>query len=272
MAEPCAPLILDGGSVFWLERWRFAAIKVECWSRPVMVTSMTSGVFITIEGGGSLSRAAQVHRLTTRLRSQGIEVVEMPEFGATDGNAAIINLLQRSPLGQWSPEAEALLMFAAHNDLLERVIRPALAGGRWIIGAGFAGTSQARQSARGEATAAWVQMVEDAVVGPDRPNLTFILEGASVSSADKGSSHSPLKGVDPVSQRSRRTLLDIARGDPERCRLVDPTDGDDVVAETIWNAMRVLLRERGHSLANRELGARPIEDGSNPQRMDAKIR
>jgi dTMP kinase len=232
--------------MFQPERWRFAATKVDYWSRSVMLTSMMTGVFITIEGGGSLVRTAQVHRLTMRLRTQGINVVEMPEIGATDGNAAILNLLQRSPPGQWSPEAEALLMFAAQNDLLEKVVRPALAGGRWIIGAGFADASRARQSARSEAEAAWVQIVEDAVVGPDRPNLTFILEGASTSSADKGGSHALLNGIGTISQRTRRTLLDIARGDPERCRLVDPSDGDDAVAETIWNAVKVVLGERGH--------------------------
>jgi len=214
-----------------------------------MLASMMSGVFITIEGGGRSARTAQIHRLAVRLRSHGVDVVEMPEIGAEDGSAAILNLIQPSPPGQWSPEAEALLIFAAHNDVLEKLVRPALAGGRWIVGTGFAEAARVRQSAHSGVEAAWLQSVEDMVIGPHRPNLTFILEGGSPSVADKGDSQDLLKETGSLSQRTRRALLDIARNDPERCRLVDPRDGADAVAETIWKAVSVVLAARGHSLA-----------------------
>ncbi len=210
-----------------------------------------SGVFITIEGGRSFVRTTQIHRLAMRLRSQGIDVLEIPEIGAEDGSAAIMDLIQPSLPGQWSPEAEALLLFAAHSDLLEKLVRPGLADGRWIVGAGFAGASLARQVARSPGEAAWVQSVEDIVVGPYRPNLTFILEGGSPTAADKGRSQDLPKETGSFSQRTRRALLDIANTDPERCHIVDLGDGDDAVAETIWKAVSAVLGERGHSLAAR---------------------
>jgi hypothetical protein len=77
-----------------------------------------------------------------RLRSHGIDVLEILEIGAGDGSTAILNPIQPSLPGQWSPEAEALLMFAAHNDLLmiSWLSLGKIGGakfGRWSVGCRF---------------------------------------------------------------------------------------------------------------------------------------
>lgn len=217
---------------------------------------MMRGLFITFEGGTCGDRTRQVRRLAVRLRNEGIEVLEIPATGAVGGGAAITDLLNLSRPGQWSAEAKALLMFAAARDLLEKVIRPTLLRGRWIIGAGSTDPTRAPLPARSGTTAALIELVDDAVFGGDRPNLTFVLEKATNPLSEEGGSASPQGGILSVSQRTRQgQLRQMVWRDPERCRFLNSADDDDTIAETVWNA---ILSYNGNEDVRR-LGSVPIK-------------
>ena len=105
-----------------------------------------NGRFITFEGGEGAGKSTQARLLADALRLAGREVVVTREPGGTVGAEAIRALLLASSDGQdWGPRAEALLFAAARADHVERLIRPALARGAWVVCDRYLDSSRAYQ-------------------------------------------------------------------------------------------------------------------------------
>ncbi|MEX0645888.1 MAG: dTMP kinase, partial [Parvularculaceae bacterium] len=91
------------------------------------------GPFITFEGGDGAGKSTQISRLAAHLRAAGCDVVATREPGGSSGAEAIRSLIVSGPVDRWSPIAEALLMFAARADHLEKTINPARARGAVVL-------------------------------------------------------------------------------------------------------------------------------------------
>ncbi|MEJ0024074.1 MAG: dTMP kinase [Alphaproteobacteria bacterium] len=97
------------------------------------------------------------------------------EPGGTPAADEIRNLLVRGDGDRWSALSEALLFAAARNDHLERVVRPALANGAWVLCDRYMDSTWAYQVAGGglpEETFATLHRV----INADQPDLTLILD------------------------------------------------------------------------------------------------
>ncbi len=94
---------------------------------------MKRGKFLTFEGGEGTGKSTQAALLAERLRGLGLEVVLTREPGGTPGAEALRDLLVKGGADRWSPVSELLLMYAARADHLERLIRPSLARGAWVV-------------------------------------------------------------------------------------------------------------------------------------------
>lgn len=110
---------------------------------------MTTGKFIAFEGGEGAGKSTQAQMLAEALRRHGLEVVLTREPGGTPGAEAIRELLLGSGGDGWNPRAEAMLFAAARSDHVERLIRPALAQGKWVICDRFVDSSRAYQGGAG---------------------------------------------------------------------------------------------------------------------------
>ncbi|WP_333604887.1 dTMP kinase [Novosphingobium sp.] len=109
---------------------------------------MMQGRFIALEGGEGVGKSTQALLLADALRNRGLEVIVTREPGGTPGAEAIRTLLLEGTPGDargWGPRAEALLFAAARADHVEKLIRPALARGAWIICDRFLDSSRAYQ-------------------------------------------------------------------------------------------------------------------------------
>ena len=71
------------------------------------------------------------------------------EPGGTPGAEAIRALLLANEGDGWNTRAEALLFAAARSDHVDRLIRPALAAGQWVICDRFLDSSRAYQGGGG---------------------------------------------------------------------------------------------------------------------------
>lgn len=107
------------------------------------------GKFIAFEGGEGAGKSTQAHLLAAALEARGIDCVLTREPGGTPGAEAIRELLLHPPGEGWGPEAEGLLFAAARADHVARLIRPALADGKWVISDRFIDSSRAYQGAAG---------------------------------------------------------------------------------------------------------------------------
>src|SRR5690606_30670078 len=73
----------------------------------------------------------------------------------------IRRLLVEGPPDRWSPETELLLFTAARRDHLERLIRPALDRGAWVVSDRFADSTRVYQgAARGDDPAEQARFAE----------------------------------------------------------------------------------------------------------------
>lgn len=108
-----------------------------------------SGRLIAFEGGEGVGKSTQTRLLAEALRESGREVVITREPGGTAGAEAIRKLLLSNEGEGWAPRAEALLFAAARSDHVERLIRPALARGAWVVTDRFLDSSRAYQGGAG---------------------------------------------------------------------------------------------------------------------------
>jgi dTMP kinase len=137
---------------------------------------MRQGCFIALEGGEGAGKSTQARLLAQALEARGLEVVLTREPGGTPGAEAIRQLLLDPPGEGWGTRAEALLFAAARSDHVEKLIRPALARGAWVVCDRFVDSSRAYQGGAGT-------LGDDAVcalhaVGSEglRPDLTVLVD------------------------------------------------------------------------------------------------
>jgi dTMP kinase len=103
------------------------------------------GRFISIEGGEGVGKSTQIAALADAIRKAGHEVIVTREPGGTQGAEVIRQMLLGGSAERWLPRAEALLFAAARSDHVERLIEPALEGGKWVISDRFIDSSRAYQ-------------------------------------------------------------------------------------------------------------------------------
>lgn len=195
------------------------------------------GPFITFEGGDGVGKSTHIALLAKQLRAAGYDVVATREPGGSTGAEAIRALLVKGAVDRWSPTAEALLMFAARADHLERTINPARSRGAVVICDRFADSTMAYQGLAGALGAEVVEALSGIVIGEDGPDLTFILdapEGIGLGrAADRGGdSRFEAKGAD-YQRRVKEAFIDIAGKHPQRCVVIDASRPIDTVAGDI---------------------------------------
>ena len=134
------------------------------------------GRFIAFEGGEGAGKSTQARLLASALQTRGLEVVVTREPGGTPGAEAIRALLLDTAGEGWLPRAEALLFAAARADHVERLIRPALEAGQWVICDRFIDSSRAYQGGGSGLTDADLLDLHRIGSGGLLPDLTVLVE------------------------------------------------------------------------------------------------
>lgn len=189
------------------------------------------GKFITVEGIDGAGKSTHLAWLERFLQDKGLEVVVTREPGGTALGEALRQLLldHRQVM---HPETEALLMFAARREHLDKVILPALDRGTWVISDRFTDASFAYQGGgRGVAQSKldnleqWVQaeLSPDLTVYFDVPVIVGRERLQSTRVADRFEMESNL-----FFERVRQAYLQRAEQFPQRIRVVD---GSRLLAE-----------------------------------------
>ncbi len=137
---------------------------------------MTRGKFIAFEGGEGAGKSTQARLLAAALEARGISCIVTREPGGTPGAEAIRALLLGVEGEGWHPRAEALLFAAARSDHVERLIRPAVAAGKWVICDRFVDSSRAYQGGGGGLSDAEVLALHRIGSEALLPDLTLLIE------------------------------------------------------------------------------------------------
>ncbi len=198
---------------------------------------MAGGRFITLEGGEGVGKSTQVRRLAVALRERGYDVVTTREPGGSPGAEEIRQVLITGGGERWSPVTEALLLFAARRDHLERTIWPALERGAWVISDRFADSTLAYQGHGHELNQDIIIRLYANVIGKFYPDLTLVLDlpvEAGLARVHARGAADRYEEMDiAFHRRLRQGFLDIAAHDPRRCVVIDASEPEEAVAAGI---------------------------------------
>ena len=132
-----------------------------------------SGRFITFEGIDGAGKSTHIEALAQRLRNRGAEVLCTREPGGTELAEQLRELILHRSMDTLT---EALLVFAARRDHVQRVIVPALARGACVVCDRFTDATFAYQGAGRGFDAEMLSMLERWVHGELQPDLTLWLD------------------------------------------------------------------------------------------------
>ena len=217
-------------------------------------TTRKRGLFVSFEGGDGAGKSTQINRLADRLREQGYAVTVSREPGGTPGAEAVRHVvLDTSAAEPFGPYLEAMLFAAARNDHVEQKIRPALQKGHVVLVDRFMDSTRVYQGASENLDPAFLETLERVAVAGVIPDLTIILdlppeEGLKRAHArrDPDAQADRYEKEDVAAHEVRReAFLDIARREPERCRVVDASGTPDEVAGQVWEIVQDVVAKAG---------------------------
>jgi dTMP kinase len=183
-------------------------------------------MFLTVEGVEGVGKSTHIETIKNFLDERDIPCILTREPGGTPVAERIRELL----LAVHEDEAlcelsELLLVFAARAQHLERVVKPALAQGKWVICDRFTDATYAYQGGGRGLDVAIIAGLESLVQGELKPDLTIILDLDPRIGMRRASERGELDRFEREQieffDKVRRTYLDIATADPQRCVVID---------------------------------------------------
>ena len=203
------------------------------------------GFFITFEGIDGSGKSTQIRKLAKFLEDNGFDIIITREPGGSVGGEEIRNLLLQGEVDRWSAETEILLFTAARRDHLERIILPALQGGKIVICDRFTDSTRMYQGMRGPKLRDLVDKLTKEVINCD-PDLTIIIDIDPEISLERAKSRNTAEerfedfGVD-LQKKMRRGFLDLSREFSSRIEVVNGQQSVDELAKEIASLVRARL-------------------------------
>ena len=209
---------------------------------------MAPARFITFEGGEGSGKSTQANLLLARLRAEGIDALLTREPGGSAFAEQIRTLLLDAASAAHGVMAETLLFYAARADHLDKLIRPALAEGRWVVCDRFSDSTLVYQSMAGGLAREVVDALEEMIVAPTIPDLTLVLDVPPELGLRRTVERRQITGVPDAFEmrdlayhrRLREGFAALTRNEPRRCLLIDGTREREVIAAEIWSQVRTL--------------------------------
>jgi dTMP kinase len=202
------------------------------------------GVFITFEGGEGVGKSTQILLLAARLEAAGIEVLCLREPGGTRIGESIRDILLDPAHTEIDDMSELLLYEAARAQLVNQIIKPALARKMAVLCDRFTDSTLAYQ---GVARGLGFEVVEGANRLGSKglvPDRTIVLIHDPLEALNRATE----EGADRLESEGlafHTRVLEgyqrLAAADPARVRLVQSREHKEDTAEAIFAELADLL-------------------------------
>jgi dTMP kinase len=186
--------------------------------------------FITFEGVDGAGKSTHLAWFAEALRQRDIEVVLTREPGGTALGEQLREILLNQDM---TIGTESLLMFAARLEHIERVIKPALSAGKWVISDRFSDASFAYQG--GGRGYDWdkLNQLEQWVHADLQPDLTLFFDIPVEVARQRLSSNASLdrfeQEQDQFFERVRVGYHKRIQNNPNQYRIIDAVKSIDEI-------------------------------------------
>jgi dTMP kinase len=182
-------------------------------------------MFITLEGSEGAGKSTALEFLSQSLGAKGLSIVTTREPGGTEVGEQIRHVLLHGRDQSMSHDTELLLMFAARAEHLDKVIRPALARGAWVLCDRFTDATYAYQGGGRGISDDRIALLETWVQGTLRPNVTLLFD----IPVDRGLQRAGTRSAPDRFEREQRDFFERVRAryllraarEPNRVRVID---------------------------------------------------
>ncbi|MCT8567049.1 dTMP kinase [Glaesserella parasuis] len=202
------------------------------------------GKFIVIEGleGAGKSNAQRV--VSETLAAHGIEFITTREPGGTPIAEALRNLWKDGEDGEHTTDkAEVLMIYAARTQLVETVIEPALASGKWVVGDRHNMSSQAYQGG-GRGLSELVDKVGSVILGDFEPDFTIYLDIEPSMGLERARGRGALDRIEQLDidffHRTRERYVSLVKDNPKAV-LINAEPAIEQVSADIQQAVEIFL-------------------------------
>ena len=206
-------------------------------------------MFITFEGPDGSGKTSQLNLLVPVLQRMGLDAVRTREPGGTDIGDQIRSVIMNMKNKSMHPRSEILLFCASRAQLVEELIRPSLAEGKFILCDRYADSTMAYQGyGHGLDRAALNSLLEFATGGL-KPDLTLLFDiSAEAGLRRRLSNHEEWNRMDDYAlqfhERVRNGYLEMAAADPDRWVVINADRPKEEIHEEVVSILREKIRNK----------------------------
>jgi dTMP kinase len=197
--------------------------------------------FITFEGIDGAGKTTHIQALVESLQQAGHTVLQTREPGGTPVAETLRELVLHQPMDGLT---EALLVFAARRDHLQRVIIPALERGETVVCDRFTDATFAYQGGGRGGDWSLLEQLEAWVQQGRQPDLTFLFDLPSAEAAQRRAAvrrPDRFEAQDTLFfERVRAAYEQRRAADPGRFELIDAR----AAPEAVWAQVNAAARGR----------------------------
>ncbi|HCE1776018.1 TPA: dTMP kinase [Vibrio parahaemolyticus] len=181
---------------------------------------MMKANFIVVEGLEGAGKSTAIKTVLDTLKQAGIEnIVNTREPGGTPLAEKMRALVKEEHEGEELKDmTELLLLYAARVQLVENVIKPALANGQWVVGDRHDLSSQAYQGGGRQIDASLMKNLRDTTLGDFKPAFTLYMDIDPRIGLERARGRGDLDRIEKMDisffERTRERYLEIANADP----------------------------------------------------------
>ena len=130
-------------------------------------------MFITLDGIDGVGKSTQIERLINYLRERGQETLLVRDPGTTEIGSKLREILLESDL-ELHRRTEAMLFMASRCEMVETILRPAIAEGKTVVSDRFLLANVVYQSVGGEVSPDLLWQMGRLANGGLIPDLTIL--------------------------------------------------------------------------------------------------
>ncbi|HEY9052290.1 MAG TPA: dTMP kinase [Gammaproteobacteria bacterium] len=204
-----------------------------------------NALFITLEGSEGVGKTSNLEFIKSKLDNAGIDYIITREPGGTVLGEKLREILLGEQFKGMSDDAELLLMFAARAEHVNKVIKPALQQGKWVLCDRFTDATYAYQGGGRQLSVERIAQLENWVLGDMRPDLTLLLDApVTVGRERAGKRSAPDRfeqEKDAFFNRVRDMYLFRAHQESNRIKVIDASGSLESVQQQINKIFSDLL-------------------------------